>query len=105
MRERLSFCKVFAIFADELDEGGWCGMDIGAVERVGPLEQVGVRRWPGDVAPALGVDGTARMEDDSYSEGSSGQDRGMEEEDPEENEEGLDRAVAVNDGKQVDLIA
>ena len=80
-------------------------MDIGAVERIRPVEQVGVSRRPGDVAPALGVDGAARMEDDSYGEDKNGQDRGMEEEDPEENEEGLDRAVAVNDGKQVDVIA
>jgi len=80
-------------------------MDVGAVERIQPMEQVGVRRGPGDVAPALGVDGAARMEDDSYGDGRKAQDRGMEEEDPGANEEERDHAVAVNDGKQVDLFA
>ena len=80
-------------------------MDVGAVERVGPVSPVGAARRPGDVAPAIGVDGVARMEDDSYKESRKEQDRGMEDEDAGENQEELDRAEVVNDGKQVDLFA
>jgi hypothetical protein len=62
-------------------------MDIGAVESVRPLERVGARRGPGDLAPALGVEGAVRMEEDSYRESGKDQDRGMEE-DAEGVEEG-----------------
>jgi len=55
-------------------------MDIGPVERIGPVDSVGLKVGPNDVKPALGVEGSARMEDDSYQESSKNQNRGMEEE-------------------------
>jgi len=54
-------------------------MDVAGINRIRPVEQVGVKRGPGDVAPLFGVDEAARLDEDSYREGSSGQERGMEE--------------------------
>jgi hypothetical protein len=78
-------------------------MDVGVVGRVRPAEQVGVPRAPSDVAPALGVEGPGRMEEDSYGE-SKQQDRGMEEEadildenaDESESHPGLGKKRGVN---------
>jgi len=81
-------------------------MDVGAVARVRSLEQVGVRRGPGDVTPALGMEGTGRMEEDSYGEAKK-QDRGMEEDadNVEENAEGSESASGVGGKRGVNLFA
>ncbi|MBS1806131.1 MAG: hypothetical protein JST28_22540 [Acidobacteria bacterium] len=54
-------------------------MDIGPVERIGPVNRTGLKVGPNDVTPALGVEGSARMEDDSYQASNRNQNRGMEE--------------------------
>lgn len=72
-------CSGFAISADEVEQDGWA-MDIEPVDRLRSVERVGVRLGPGDVTPALGAGGVARMEDDSYQESRKNQDRGMDEE-------------------------
>jgi hypothetical protein len=63
-------------------------MDVGAVESVRSVGRVGVRRGPSDVAPALGIEGAVRVEDDSYRDSRKDQDRGME-----EDVEGLEESV------------
>jgi hypothetical protein len=78
-------------------------MDIGGVERIRPVEQVGVCCSPGDVVPALGVERAGRVDDDSYEDGTKKQDRGMEEEDPDASARVRD--VSLNDGRQVDVFA
>jgi hypothetical protein len=81
-------------------------MDVGAVDRVRTAEQVGMRRAPNDVAPALGVEGAGRMGEDSYGQAKQ-QDRGMEEETDvvEESEEGSESTSGRRDGSGVNLFA
>ena len=88
------------------DRVNGAAMDVGAVDRVLPAEQVGMRRAPNDVAPALGVEGAGRMGEDSYGEAKQ-QDRGMEEETEavEENGEGSDSTSGSRKRPGVNLFA
>lgn len=79
-------------------------VEIDALERVRPMEPVGSRRAPGDVAPALGRQRAERAEDDSYAGSASRQGRGMEDDDPEDDGEG-NHQTAPQDGKTVNLVA
>jgi hypothetical protein len=84
-------------------------MEIRLVEGIQAVAPVGMRRFAADVAPAIAVEGSGRMEDDAYGEGAKQQDRGMEEEDaaelPEECEESPDVAKVQDEEKQVNLFA
>jgi len=101
--------QFFLVSADVLEEGErWCGMEFGPVERVRAVGPMEVRRIPVDVMPASGVEGAERMEEDTYREGSEGQDRGLEPEPPlieEECAEVPEQAPEAGEEKQVNLFA
>lgn len=80
---------------------------MGPVERVGAVRQVESARKAADVSPAFGVAGAGRLQDDSYGDDASGQDRGMEEDAPQEEEhvDKTEQATTAEDKKIVNLLA
>ena len=80
-------------------------MDIGAVERVRPVERVGMRLGPGDVAPALGVEASERMEEDSYRDAGDAPKRGTDDPPEGEEEESVERPQETSDITRVSLFA
>ena len=85
-------------------------MNVGAVERVGPVERAAVMRGPADVTPALGVGGAAHLEEHSSGKNDPGQDRGMESEEaesanPEECPAGEESTQPALSCHKVDLFA
>ena len=79
-------------------------MDIRAVERVRSVEQVGMRRGPADVAPALGVAG-ASIEEDSYRGSEHGQERGMDEQPEDDVQERSQTPSEPDEMKSVKMLA
>lgn len=81
-------------------------MDVGAVERIRPVERAGVARGPGDVAPALGVAGATRLQDDSYAKKSGqNEERGMDEDAAEESAEDSEATPRPGSGRGLNLFA
>jgi len=76
-----------------------CGMKLGPVERVGAVKQVELARKAADVPPAFGVAEAGRMLDDSYGAHASEQDRGMEEDAPEDEECEPRQESSLEDGE------
>ena len=83
-------------------------MDLRPVEAIGAIRKVNLKQAAEDVAPPFAIDGTARMEKNSYSAGAKQQDRGLEQEDAEESESAEEPApnfIAVEPPKKVNLFA
>ncbi|WP_109484349.1 hypothetical protein [Occallatibacter savannae] len=80
-------------------------MDVGAVERTRPVEQVGMRRGPADVAPALGVEASGRMEEDSYRNNGQTPDRGMDDPPEDAEPEQAEPPLAARGKTRVSLFA
>ena len=97
--------------ADGPDEGALgCGMDLGSVDRIQPLQPVGVRTGSDAVSPPLSPTGPARMDDDSYDEGGKERDRGLDDVDsgdqnPEQESDEDPAADETQSDPQVDLFA
>jgi len=97
--------------ADGPDEGALgCGMDLGSVDRIQPLQPVEVRTGSDAVSPPLSPTGPARMDDDSYDEGGKERDRGLDDGDSEDQnqEEADSEDPAAGErqlGTQVNLFA
>ena len=81
-------------------------MDLGPVEGIRAIGAVGVRRSVIGVAPAIAVEDTGRMEEDSYGSDEKQPERGLEEEDDElaESPEGNGDAASAEQAK-VNLFA
>lgn len=83
-------------------------MELGPVGAIRAVGSVGVNRSASDVTPAFAVEGSGRMEDDSYAGERKEQDRGMEEEDDHpgaKQEEILEVAKVVGQAKKVNCFA
>jgi len=78
-------------------------MDIGAMERIRPMMQVGARS--GDVAPTLGVEGAGRMEEDSYRSANEEQNRGMDEQTEDDDQQESEASSEEGQSRSVSLFA
>jgi hypothetical protein len=80
-------------------------MELGPVEGSRTVEPVSVSRSASDVTPAFAVEGSGRMQDDSYGGDAMGSDRGMEEDDAVEGDETESEQNELGIFKQVNLFA